>query len=107
MFKRNNLIICEFQMTSFDANISKEFEFNSNEVTTYNLFCCAEIRQTTHTNDNLCTFGQQRLGLIGCTAGHINEIFASGSVHFDVTIADVMFVPFQCHISMFLGHKTN
>lgn len=41
------------------------------------------------------------------TSCDVHEIFASGFVHFDVAIADVVFMPLERHVSVFLINKSN
>ena len=41
------------------------------------------------------------------TPSDIDKVFSCGFVHFDVSLSDVMFMPFQSKIPMFLAFKPN
>jgi hypothetical protein len=73
----------------------------------YHLFCSTFIRQTSHPDNDLSAPSEKSLSLVVVASCYVDEIFAICFGHLDVSLVDVMFVPFERHVSMLLIDKSH
>lgn len=91
------------------------------------MFSGAIVRQAAHTNNHLAVPRQKVLRLVVAswkrgalignaarkkvkgtlTAGNVDEVLASGLVHFNVALANVVLVPLERHVAMLGRHEAH
>ena len=74
---------------------------------THDLLGSTVVGQTPHPDDDLGTAGEEGVSLaIGATR-HRDEILTRGLVDLDVALADVVLVPLERHVPVFLVHESH
>ena len=69
--------------------------------------CKASNPATTEHSPSLAKAPREGRGHEVLTAGNVDEVLSGCLVHFDVSVADVVLVSFECHVAVLGGDKAN